>query len=191
MRQHGRCDVDELSAEGNTVLHVAAEHGHGELIQELYLRFRDQVRGLLPRCNSALDTPLHCAARSGNGNEAVKMLVKLARDCGDVGVVLGCKNEAGDTALHLAARHGNDRAVEALVTAAPAVAAELNSAGVSPLYLAVMSGNKKTLKSIVSHCKNASCAGPSSQNALHAAVFQSKGQLPPSFPLKYGHSNRT
>ncbi|TVU11164.1 hypothetical protein EJB05_44733, partial [Eragrostis curvula] len=173
MLQHGRCDVLELSAEGNTVLHVAAEHGHGELIQELQLRFRDNFEGLVTSENSALDTPLHCAARAGSGNNAVEILVQLATECGE-GRIFGCKNMAGDTALHLAARHGHDEAVEALVTVAPAVAAELNNAGVSPMYLAVMSGSKSALRSIGSHCRDASWAGPGSQNALHAAVFQSK-----------------
>ncbi|KAK3118078.1 hypothetical protein QOZ80_9BG0693930 [Eleusine coracana subsp. coracana] len=123
MRQHGRCNLLELSVEGNTILHVAAEHGHCKLIQELCLRFKDTAgKVLLPRRNSALDTPLHCAVRRSN-KQAVKILVQqLAMDCGEVMsvVVLGYKNEAGDTALHLAARHGHGQAVEVLVAAAPA-----------------------------------------------------------------------
>jgi hypothetical protein len=64
--------------------------------------------------------------------------------------------------------------VEALVSVAAGPAAELNNAGVSPLYLAVMSGSVQAVKAIIK-CKDASSAGPSSQNALHAAVFQSSG----------------
>jgi len=127
--QHGRCDILEVTAETNTILHVAAEQGHDELIRELYVRFREE--GLLSRRNSALDTPLHCAARAGHAM-AVTVLVQLGQDCGES--ILGCKNKAGDTALHLAARRGHGAVVEVLVSAA---AAELNNAGVSPLYLAV------------------------------------------------------
>ncbi|GJN28674.1 hypothetical protein PR202_gb16829 [Eleusine coracana subsp. coracana] len=176
MRQHGRCNLLELSVEGNTILHVAAEHGHCKLIQELCLRFKDTAgKVLLPRRNSALDTPLHCAVRRSN-KQAVKILVQqLAMDCGEVMsvVVLGYKNEAGDTALHLAARHGHGQAVEVLVAAAPAVTAELNDAGVSPLYLAVMSGSVKAVRAIItSSCRDdASAAGPSDQNALHPPCF--------------------
>ncbi|XP_066341428.1 ankyrin repeat-containing protein NPR4-like [Miscanthus floridulus] len=165
---HGQCDILELTAERNTALHVAAEQGHHELIRELYLRFRDQ--GLLSRQNSALDTPMHCAARAGHAR-AVAVLVELAREPGEN--ILGCKNEAGDTALHLAARHGHGAAVEVLVSAAAQPAAELNNAGVSPLYLAVISGSVSAVRAIITKCKDASSMGPSAQNALHAAVFQS------------------
>jgi ankyrin repeat protein len=118
-----------VTAETNTILHVPAEQGHAELIRELYVRFREE--GLLSRRNSALDTPLHCAARAGHA-KAVTVLVQLGQDCGES--ILGCKNKAGDTALHLAARRGHGAVVEVLVSAA---AADLNNAGVSPLYLAV------------------------------------------------------
>ncbi|EMS65650.1 Transient receptor potential cation channel subfamily A member 1 [Triticum urartu] len=96
-RQHPS-GIHQFSAERNNVLHLAAEHGHVELIQELAI-FGD--KNLLSCQNSALDTPLHLAARAGH-DKAVSLLVQLARDCGDEGV-LRCKNEAGDTALHLAA----------------------------------------------------------------------------------------
>ncbi|CAD6257889.1 unnamed protein product [Miscanthus lutarioriparius] len=161
------CDILEVSAERNTALHVAAEQGHDELIQELYHRFREHGL-LLSHRNSALDTPLHCEARAGHVR-AVAVLAQLSRDCGES--ILGCRNKAGDTALHLTARHGYHMVVEALVSAA-GPAAELNNAGVSPLYLAVMSGSVQAVKAITM-CKDASSAGPSSQNALHAAVFQS------------------
>ncbi|XP_039778777.1 ankyrin-1-like [Panicum virgatum] len=166
--QHGQCDLLEVTAERNTILHVAAEQGHDELIRELYIRFREE--GLLFRRNSALDTPLHCAARAGHAR-AVAALVQLAQS------ILGCKNEAGDTALHLAARCGHGAAVEVLVS--EAAATELNNAGVSALYLAVMSGSIQAVRAITSTCRDASSAGPSSisQNALHAAVFQSSGYI--------------
>jgi hypothetical protein len=67
---------------------VAAEHGHSDLIRELCLRFKEK-KGLLSRRNSALDAPLHCAARLGN--------TKAVEERGEEDV-LGRKNEAGDTA---------------------------------------------------------------------------------------------
>ncbi|KAE8790355.1 putative ankyrin repeat protein [Hordeum vulgare] len=117
-----------------------SEHGHDELIQEL-ASFGD--KSLLSARNSALDTPLHCAARAGHD----KVLVQLAGDCGDEGI-LCCKNESGDTALHLAARLGHGAAVEAMVSAAPDLASEVNDAGVSPLYLAVMSRSVRAVRAI-------------------------------------------
>ncbi|KAM3278820.1 hypothetical protein ACQJBY_046231 [Aegilops geniculata] len=165
--------IRQVSKERNNVLHLAADQGHDELIRELYASFGD--KSLLSSSNSALDTPLHCAARAGH-EKAVSLLVQLAMDTGDQSI-LCCKNEAGDTALHLAAMFGHGTAVEAMVSAAPGLASEVNNAGLSPLYLAVMSKSAPAVRAITTRCSDASAAGPSSQNALHAAVFQGSGQL--------------
>lgn len=157
-----------MTAGKNTVLHVTAAQGHHELIQELYLRFRDH-QGLLSRLNSALFTSLHCAARAGHAR-AVAMLAQLARDSGES--ILGCKNEAGDTAPSGEARAWRCGGGPVSEAAGPAVAAELNNAGVSALYLAVISRSVQAARAIMT-CRDASAVGPSSQNALPAAVFQS------------------
>ncbi|KAM3259438.1 hypothetical protein ACQJBY_050962 [Aegilops geniculata] len=59
-----------------------------------------------------------------------------------------------------------------MLSAAPDLASEVNDAGVSSLYLAVMSRSVRAVRAITTRCDGASAAGPSSQNALHAAVFQ-------------------
>ncbi|VAI37974.1 unnamed protein product [Triticum turgidum subsp. durum] len=160
--------IHQVCAERNNVLHLAADQGHDELIRELYASFGD--KSLLSSSNSAQDTPLHCAARAGH-EKAVSLLVQLAMDTGDQSI-LCCKNEAGDTALHLAAMFGHGAAVEAMVSAAPGLASEVNNAGLSPLYLAVMSKSAPAVRVITTRCSDASAAGPSLQNALHAAVFR-------------------
>jgi ankyrin repeat protein len=170
--QHEQCNLLEVTAERNTVLHVATEKGHVELIKELYHRFIKD-NNFLSRRNSALNTPLHCAAREGHTG-TVTTLVHLAQD--RVENIMGCQNTAGDTALHLAARHGHGATVEALV-AAHAKVTELNKVGVSSLYLAVMSRSVPAVRAIVTTCSDASAVGPSSQNALHAAVFRSLGEI--------------
>ncbi|XP_044948191.1 ankyrin repeat-containing protein ITN1-like [Hordeum vulgare subsp. vulgare] len=159
--------IHQVSAKRNNVLHLAAEHGHDELIRDL-VSFGG--KSLLSAQNSAMDTPLHCAARAGHC-KAVSVLVQLALGYGDEST-LWCKNAAGDTALHLATRLGHGAAVEAMVSAAPGLSSEVNDAGVSPLYLAVMSRSVRAVRAITANCRDASAAGPSSQNALHAAVFQ-------------------
>lgn len=171
-----------MTADRSTLLHIAAGQGHRDLVTEVGLR----DGALLFAANSSLDTPLHCAARSGHAG-AIEAIVRLARrDVDDADrrlreELLGRRNRGGDTALHVAARHGHGEAVEALMKLAPELAAGVNGAAVSPLYLAVMSRSVRAVEAILGY-RDASAAGPMSQNALHAAVFQSSGsfnQLPP------------
>nr|XP_025877171.1 ankyrin repeat-containing protein At5g02620-like [Oryza sativa Japonica Group] len=63
--------------------------------------------------------------------------------------------------------------ISAIVSTQTNSQTELNKAGVSPLYLAVMSRSVPAVRAIVTTCSDASPVGPSSQNALHAAVFRS------------------
>jgi ankyrin repeat protein len=162
--------IHQVSAERDNVLHLAAEQGHHGLIQEIYSSFGN--KSLLSARNSALDTPLHSAARAGH-HRALYLLQLVQKNCGDESI-LWCKNEAEDTALHLAARFSHGAAVEALVSAVPELASEVNDAGVPPMYLAVMSKSVPAVLAISTRCGDASAAGPSSQNALHAAVFQAQ-----------------
>ncbi|EES09724.1 hypothetical protein SORBI_3005G115300 [Sorghum bicolor] len=172
--QHGPCcSTREVTADRSTLLHIAAGQGHRDLVTEVGLR----DGALLFAANSSLDTPLHCAARSGHAG-AIEAIVRLARrDVDDADrrlreELLGRRNRGGDTALHVAARHGHGEAVEALMKLAPELAAGVNGAAVSPLYLAVMSRSVRAVEAILGY-RDASAAGPMSQNALHAAVFQS------------------
>lgn len=160
--------IYQVSAERNTVLHLAAEQGHDELIQELYASCGDNI--LLSSQNSALETPLHRAARARH-DRAVSLIVQLIWDSGDQSII-GCKNKVGDMALHLASRLGHGMAMEAMVSVAPRLASEVNDAGVSPLYLAAMSGSVPSVRAITTMCSDASAVGPNSQNALHAAIFR-------------------
>lgn len=182
--QHGPCcSTREVAAERSTLLHIAAGQGHRDLVTELGLR---DGGALLFAVNASLDTPLHCAARFGHAG-AVEAIVRLARrhHLNDEDKLreelLGRRNGGGDTALHVAARHGHGEAVEALMRLAPELAAGINGAAVSPLYLAVMSRSVRAVEAVIGY-RDASAAGPMSQNALHAAVLQSAGsfnQLPP------------
>lgn len=159
-----------MTADRSTLLHIAAGHGHCDLITELCL----WDTALVSSTNSSSDTPLHCAARHGHA-DAVQAIVRL---CGveedRLRELLGGKNGAGDTALHVAARHGHGETVEVLMKLAPELASEVNGIAVSPLYLAVISRSVRAVEAIVGY-RDASAAGPMLQNALHAAVLQSSG----------------
>uniref|UniRef100_M8BNW7 Uncharacterized protein n=1 Tax=Aegilops tauschii TaxID=37682 RepID=M8BNW7_AEGTA len=207
VNHRGPCTAQEVTAERNTLLHIAAGQGHGGLIAELC--YRDS--SLLSSVNKALDTPLHSAARAGGAN-AVEDIVRLAR--------ANCLEEGGalDTPLHSAARAGGANAVEDIVRLARANCLEeggviirgKNVAGDTALHLAARHGHGAAVEKLVKLAPelaselnragvsslylavtsgsvdavraivshgDASAAGPNQQNALHAAVLESSGFL--------------
>ncbi|KAJ3690588.1 hypothetical protein LUZ61_019752 [Rhynchospora tenuis] len=162
----GLCTLQEVTAGKNTMLHIAAEQGHVELVK---LLFRMDYT-LLTSENSSHQTPLHLAARAGN-HGIISLIVFLAQQS-PIGVyeVLTKRSIHGDTVLHEAVRNGHERAVQVFMTAAPALSAEVNNASISPLYLAVVRKSVGVVNALLEY-KHASAAGPKKQNALHAAVL--------------------
>jgi ankyrin repeat protein len=169
---NGLCKLQEVTAEKNTVLHIAAEQGHVELVEQIIHR----DNSLLVSENSRNETPLHLAARAGHCR-VVALIVFLAQESG-IGAyeVLTKKSSEGDTVLHEAARHGHEDVAQALMTVAPALSSEVNNASMSPLYLAVVRKSVGIVKALLQYSQP-SAVGPNQQNALHAAVLQSQGKL--------------
>ncbi|KAJ3698027.1 hypothetical protein LUZ61_001732 [Rhynchospora tenuis] len=170
-RVHGydSCTLQEVTAEENTVLHIAAEHGHLELAKHLIRN--DNT--LLTSQNSRQETPLHLAARAGN-HRIISLIVLLAEESG-VGTyeVLMKRSTNGDTVLHEAARHGHEDVVQVLMTVAPSLSAEVNNASMSPLYLAVFRKSVGVVKALL-ESSHSSAVGPNQQNALHVSVLVSR-----------------
>ncbi|XP_078150507.1 protein ACCELERATED CELL DEATH 6-like [Carex rostrata] len=168
-RGDGLCTLQEVTAEKNTVLHIAAEQGHLELVEKII----ERDNTLLVSQNSMQETPLHLAARAGN-RRMVSLIVFLAQESG-IGAyqVLTKRSIEGDTVLHEAAQHGHEDVVQALMTVAPALSVELNNSSMSSLYLAVVR-NSVGIVQILTQYSHSSALGPNQQNALHAAVLQSK-----------------
>ena len=120
---------------------------------------------------------MHVAVRAGN----VDMLALLIRLAGEEEggedrrrALLRMENGVGETALHEAVRGDDMRAVAVLMTADPCLA-RVPDAGVSPLYLAVALRRYAIVRDLHARDNQLSYAGPAGQNALHAAVLQSKG----------------
>ncbi|WOL19337.1 ankyrin repeat-containing protein [Canna indica] len=165
---HGPCSLSEVTAERNTVLHIAASLGHTQLATEVCQR----ERCLLEAENSRADTPLHCAARAGH-SRMVSLILLLAEES-KIGAykLLTKKNRLGDTVLHEAVRNGHEKVAEVLMTVAPKLSSIVNEAGISPLYLAVMSRSIPLVETLIRY-DHASYAGPNGHTALHAAVLSS------------------
>ncbi|KAF0895503.1 hypothetical protein E2562_013598 [Oryza meyeriana var. granulata] len=155
--RQGAGSIHEVTADCSTLLHIAAGRGHRDLISQL----GRHDSSLFSSASTSGDTPVRAIARLARANVEEDRLREILRG----------KNVAGDTALHLAARHGHGEVVEELMEVEPEAASEMNGAGVLPLYLAVMSRSVHIVRAILS-CRDASSAGPNSQNALHAAVLQ-------------------
>ncbi|THU46213.1 hypothetical protein C4D60_Mb09t02580 [Musa balbisiana] len=165
----GNDSLPQVTAERNTVLHIAAKLGHTNfasiaLIRQPFLLTIQNLQG---------DTPLHCAARAGH-TPMVDVFIPHPPRRGDPQRRLPYMvNNVGNTALHEAARNGHDSFVEELMANAPGVSAVTNNVnGVSPLYMAVESGSASIVRRLLA-ATEASCDGPNGRTALHSAVLRS------------------
>ena len=76
--EYSHHDLKELkSPQGDTVLHIAAQHGHDELVRVIL--GRHDLYPLIVKPNMFKNTPLHVAAASGHLS-TVKILVSVARE---------------------------------------------------------------------------------------------------------------
>lgn len=170
-----------ITAEGSTPLHIAASHGHLQLVELIC----NQDKSLLKARNSLLDTPLICAARSGH----VDVVGYLAEHASanleaEDDPVLRARNLDGATAMHEAVRNGHAPVLEKLMSMDRGIAALVDARGLSPLYLAVVSNRADMVDILIGEAPDgvkspASFLGPDRQTALHAAVYFSKGNLEP------------
>ncbi|XP_064979847.1 uncharacterized protein LOC135622130 [Musa acuminata AAA Group] len=165
----GNDSLLQVTAERNTVLHIAAKLGHtnfatGVLIRQPFLLMIQNGQG---------DPPLHCAARAGH-TPMVDVFIPHPPRRGDPERRLPYMgNNVGNTALHEAALNGHDSFVEELMAKAPGVSAVTNNVnGVSPLYMAVESGSASIVRRLLA-ATEASCDGPNGRTALHSAVLRS------------------
>ncbi|KAJ0966130.1 hypothetical protein J5N97_027268 [Dioscorea zingiberensis] len=102
---------------GNTVLHIAAQHGHLDLAKEGCSR----EPSLVAAVNTRLETPLHCCAREGH-DHIVSHIIDTARSGIDEEdydwlSVLRARNVHGETALHEALRFGHELVAKKLIEA--------------------------------------------------------------------------
>ncbi|KAH7675640.1 26S proteasome regulatory complex subunit PSMD10 protein [Dioscorea alata] len=159
-----------VTAGGNTLLHVAAQHGQLFIIEEICRR----ELSLVFTKNTRLDSPLHLAARSGN-QKAAEVIIKHVRESNELKLLLRAKNLNGDTALHEAARFGNHHMVKSFIALDVELSSIVNNSGMSPLYLAVMRNSQAMVEALLN--PSSSYAGPNGQTALHAARSQETAKM--------------
>ena len=109
-----------FDADGWSPLHLAAHHGHADLVT---LLLHNNAEVDLRSTNAMANTALH-AAMAGRQTRVAKILL-------DAGAQVNAKQHGGWTALHAAAANGDGAAVE-LLLAHGATANSANDAGVTP-----------------------------------------------------------
>jgi ankyrin repeat protein len=118
--------LNERNRDGNTMLHIAAEHGAHATITLLLER-----GGNRRYTNLDGDTPLHVAAKAGH-REAVRALLEHG---GGKPNTVNIKTISGNTALHLAAPH-RDTVMNRILLENGADIMSKNDDGFTPLALA-------------------------------------------------------
>lgn len=175
-------DLDGVTTEGNTALHVVATCGDGPgyLRSAGVIYSRSQHLMLVQNNNG--DTPLHCAVRAGH-SKMVDHLIDLVEtkdnspSSARLEELLRKENCRKETAFHDAVCIGNKDIITNLLKYYSELAGFLMDAtGTSPLYLAVLHQQVDIAKLLHQMTDgNLSYSGPNRQNALHAAVLQDQG----------------
>lgn len=157
------------------MLLVAGSSGDN-FLDSVYVIY-NKAKHLLDATNEMGETPLHCAARTGNYG-MLSYLVELAKCEADgsekLKTLLRKQNKRGETVLHEAIRSGNKDLVSLLLTEDSELA-RVPSVGTSPLYLAILLGEFCTAVKLHEEDNQLSYSGPDGQNALHAAVIRNIG----------------
>ncbi|KAK0605039.1 hypothetical protein LWI29_022108 [Acer saccharum] len=134
---------------GETLLHMAARHGHA-----------DVANYLLEECRNSYQNDQEPGIR------AKRQMLQMI-------------NEAKDTALHEAVRYNHiDVVVQLLTDEDRELPYDSNNDGETPLYLAAERGCKEILRKILDTCNSPADHGPNSRTALHATVIRNdEGKL--------------
>ncbi|KAH9324311.1 hypothetical protein KI387_004489, partial [Taxus chinensis] len=150
--------VNEITPQGNTVLHIAAKRGHANFVNELVGLEPELVK----KANCKGDTALHEAARRGyanvveallgHGRNAVVPLVDKdveGLQAAEIEDLISFQNAEKNTALHEAAKGGHGDVVSVLLKYNEDVASDVNQAGESPLFKACEEGHLKVVRQLL------------------------------------------
>ncbi|KAI9692467.1 MAG: hypothetical protein M1822_006698 [Bathelium mastoideum] len=118
-------DADEANSDSMTPMHIAAQHGHVDIIRILIKKGAKMSQAAGQHCR----TPLHCAVLEGH-IEAVRVLVQSGTD-------IDARARYGDTALHSAAALGHAEIVRVLIQCGARVNATSRNGCDMPLHFAL------------------------------------------------------
>ncbi|KAL3821487.1 hypothetical protein ACJIZ3_007392 [Penstemon smallii] len=136
---HPPASCVQLGPQKNTVLHLAANYGHHEIVK---LVCKD-LSFFVAEKNVKGDIALHIAARAGDSLMVTLLINTDFKDC------LGEKNEEGNTALHEALKCRHEEVARILINKNPNMSYLINKEGKSLLYLAAEAGFITIVKLLV------------------------------------------
>ncbi|XP_058092370.1 protein ACCELERATED CELL DEATH 6-like [Magnolia sinica] len=158
----------------NNALHIAARLGHAEFTKEILGR----CGAHLMQVNSAGDTPLHCAARTGRLNVVEILLNWIETEDRSLGL-LRITNKEKNTALHEALRNRHGRVAMKLLESDWKLACLVNEAGESPLHIAAREELLQVVQMILDTTPSADELMPLQEvvNRIHADLWEQKRDI--------------
>ncbi|CAL5413460.1 unnamed protein product [Camellia sinensis] len=175
LRQHIDQIDNQVTPNNNTVLHVAAQFGRLQCVEEIL----KECPALLRRVNNKCETPLHFAVREEECLDVAKALIDRVKELerepeswgGAAKEILRATNEDKDTALHMAVRNEHLDLVKLLIGEDPEFQHPANNAHETPLYLATEIGCDDVVSAILGACTSPTYGGPGGRTAFHAAAI--------------------
>lgn len=178
--ENNRRIVHQKTPRKMTVLHIAAKHGHQDMVKEIAI----WCSSLYTEKDRSGFTPLHAAAWYGH-LEVVELLIEQARNVASADIECTGKTKAdemleartlmGETALHWAVWHGHVDVVKKLTSACPHLVCVADSYDWSPLYSASSKGHLPIVEHILSvevvRCPSFH-QGPNGETPLHVAISE-------------------
>ncbi|WVZ64167.1 hypothetical protein U9M48_013730, partial [Paspalum notatum var. saurae] len=149
--------------QGNTCLHIAAIHGHGEFCKETVA-----LNGsLLDTTNVDGETPLLAAVTRGHATLACDVLSYCRGK--QLTETMMKKDKHGCNALHHAIRGGHRMLALELIKAEPALSKAVNGRNESPMFIALMRDFTDVFEKLL-EIPDSAHSGVFGFNVLHAAV---------------------
>ena len=147
-----------------TPLHLAARHGHGELV-ELLLKKNAEIEAK----DTSQGTPLHLATCHGH-RELVDLLLKKNAE-------IEAKTNFGTTPLHLAARLGHGELVDLLLKKNAEIEAKDRDEWRTPLHLAADNGRRELVDLLLKENAELEAKDRFQRTPLHAALVSKRGKV--------------
>jgi ankyrin repeat protein len=153
-------NLNATSKDGNTALHIAAEHGHRKLIKTLLNR---RINSRTANLQGA--TALQLAVGTASDEATVPLLIKSRFDMDVQNVV------TGNTALHLAVELKRPRIILFLIEKGANLNI-LNREGLTPLQLACKIDNCEAVSLLLERGAKLETRSSSNNTALHIAASE-------------------